>query len=108
MFHTLTDFNMQFQNVAFVNATVNLTTQQPGKVCQSWKAFKYTVQRWVFQIFNFFSWKLKFYHWQQMLSIVFLEVASPIPLICKKVAAKSNQSWLVEDGFQAKVIVSWK
>lgn len=45
MFHTLTDFNMQFQNVAFVNATVNLTTQQPGKVCQSWKAFKYTVQR---------------------------------------------------------------
>lgn len=45
-----------------------------------------------------------------MLSIVFLEVASPIPLICKKVAAKSKEPELISRGwfssFQAKVIVS--
>lgn len=51
MFHMLTDFNMQFQTVVFVNATVNLSTQQPGKVCQSWKAFKYTVAEMILSNF---------------------------------------------------------
>ena len=59
-----------FLRITFVNITTNLIR----KVFKCWKAIN--IIRWWPQVFQLiFSWNLKFYYWQQILSIVFLEVS---------------------------------
>ena len=88
IFPRLSYFIIQCQVITFVNITIDLI-KSPLSI------WKLSSSQWQIHIFpnSDFSWKLKFYHWQQILADVFPEVTSSLGSFLRKCLPKA-QDWI--------------
>lgn len=75
-------YTIYLKNI-FINIFANLRN-----VSKYWEAVKFTVADTCFPKILIFAGKLKFHHWQQILSVVFLEVTGSLGSFFKKMSAK--------------------
>lgn len=79
---------MYFKNI-FINITTNLSNAS-----KYWEAVTFPVADTCFPKILIFAGKLKFYHWQQILSVVFLEVTGSLGSFFKK-CLPNAQAWII-------------
>lgn len=79
----LAHFITQHWKILFANIATKLI-----RIFVFWEAIKLTVVDTDFFKILFFAWKFEFYHWQQKLPVIFLEVLEWLGSFPKKKSAR--------------------
>lgn len=90
---------------------INVTISLIRKAFQIWGSCQAHSRKYTFSKNLIFIWKLRFYHWQQILSVVFLEVTAHSPCSVSRKYLPNTQVWVTfvcQSFFQVKMVFSEK